>query len=214
MPTKPPTFSTRGKSSVTETTVSTVKPDHLAPPPGSHLQVALGWRDILENQFVLNGTGQHHLDPASLLCGCPQQAGNPIEYRISVTTQRSALPGELIALRATRGPGLIGFIAKAARLPDGWMLAVDLVSQGYGLLKARTQDIAWPDGHREITDVIDIHPPHLPRGQRSLLIKATRTCRLVLSLPRAIELDGSRWVRASQHRHTGHLVVTTWFSAD
>lgn len=201
---------------MTEATANMVMPDRTNERPGHHLQVALGWRDILEDQFALQGTCHDHPDPLSLNGANAHEQGKPTawQYSLNLLTQRCPLPGELIAIRVTGGAGLMGFIAKTQRLPDGWTLTVELVSRGYSVLKARTTDAMWPDGNRETADVIDFYPADLPSGQRSLLIKASRTSSLALCMPWAIELEGNRWVRASKPQHKGHLVVTTWLSSD
>lgn len=177
--------------------------------PARSLTAALGWRDILESRFGLRCHCNEKSDPADLRSPSLPEAAKvqALHYSLRIKTQRSPLPGEIIALRKADGTQLLGFVAKTQRLCDGWSLAIEIVSRGYKALKARTAGAMWPDGNRDTADVIDFYPADRPNGQKSLLIKASRTSSLALCMPWAIELEGQRWVRASKPQHNGHIVA-------
>lgn len=178
------------------------------------VSIAVGWEDIVCGR-VHKGAVVRAFDRNRASVNWPDNRSTACvpSFEIEVYGSEPSSPGSLLEVSWNSLQKAIGFARNPQRSEHGWSTSVDVLGVRSTICRAKTLDVAWPNGSREWAEVIDLSPFGGDIVRREILSRVGASCCLTLSLPRSIEISGKKFVRSSVLMQRGRIALCVWCAA-
>lgn len=173
--------------------------------------VAIGWDEIVGGRFRKGRVLKEFDRTRPLVISSNSRSLECVSsLELDVFGSAALLPGSLLNVNWASGDKSVGFARNPRRSRPGWSTTVDIVGFRSILCRAKTLDVAWPDGSKQWAEVIDIGSLGAGGHERDILTRVGSGCCLTLSLPRCIQIGGTRMVRSSVLMQKGKIALCAW----